>query len=97
MAFKIGDFFEDLGAPGIAAGIGTVALAPFFIPAASKVGKPVAKAAVKGGLVFYERSKSFFAEASESFEDMVAESKAELAEEQRSQQVNSGESSNQAS
>jgi hypothetical protein len=92
MALKIGDFFEDLGPAGVVAGVGTAVFAPFL---ATKVGKPLAKGAIKGGLVAYERSRGFFAEAEESFEDMKAEAKAELAEE-NSQAISSGESDTKA-
>ncbi len=87
MAFNFEDLFEDLGAPGIAAGIGAVVLAPFAI----KAGKPIAKAAVKGGILAYEKSKGFFAETGEVFEDMMAEARAELAEEQSSKALNASE------
>jgi hypothetical protein len=80
MALKIGDFFEDLGVPGLAAGVGAIVLTPLLIPAVAKVGKPLAKAALKGGIVAYEKSRSTFAEAGEAIEDMIAEVKAELAE-----------------
>ncbi|MBZ8179464.1 MAG: DUF5132 domain-containing protein [Oscillatoria sp. PMC 1051.18] len=82
MGLKVEDLFEDLGAPGIAAGIGAVVLAPFVIPAL----KPVTKAVIKGGIVVYEKGKGIIAEGSEAFEDMVAEAKAELAE-KRSQKA----------
>ena len=86
MAFKFEDLFEgvaeNMGVPGVAAGIGAVVLAPFLIPAVGKVGKPVAKAAIKGGIAIYEKGKGLFEETGELFEDLVAESKAELAEQQ---------------
>ncbi|MBO9999882.1 MAG: DUF5132 domain-containing protein [Cyanobacteria bacterium SID2] len=77
MAFHFEDLLEDLGAPGIAAGVGLVVLAPFAIKAA----KPIAKTLVKGGIVAYEKTKGLFAETGEVFEDIVAEARAELAEE----------------
>jgi capsid protein len=43
--------------------------------------KPAAKAAIKGGLVLYEKGKETFAEVGEVVEDIVAEAKAELDEE----------------
>jgi hypothetical protein len=90
MAFKIGNFLEELGEtlgiPGVVAGIGAVVLAPVVIPAAAKVSKPVAKAAIKGGILAYEKMKSAIAETGEVFEDLIAEVQAEMAEEQ-SQQV----------
>ena len=80
MAPKITDFVEDAGAPGIIAGIGAVILAPVVIPVVAGVGKPIAKSLIKGGLVLYEKSKGAFAELGETWEDMVAEARAELAE-----------------
>ncbi|MER3493500.1 MAG: DUF5132 domain-containing protein [Mastigocladus sp. ERB_26_2] len=80
MAPKITDFVEDAGAPAIIAGIGAVILAPVVIPVVAGVGKPIAKSLIKGGLVLYEKSKGAFAELGETWEDMVAEARAELAE-----------------
>ncbi|MDJ0589946.1 MAG: DUF5132 domain-containing protein [Pleurocapsa sp. MO_226.B13] len=82
MAFKMGDFFEDLGIPGIAAGVGAVVLAPVLIPAVAKASKPVAKALIKGGIVAYKKSRSAIAETGEVLEDLVAEVKAELTEQE---------------
>ncbi len=81
MAPKIVDFVEDAGAPGIIAGIGAVILAPVVIPVVGGIGKPLAKSLIKGGLALYEKSKGTFAEIGETFEDIVAEARAELADE----------------
>lgn len=70
------DLVEDLGVPGIAA----IVLLPVMIPVAGKVFKPMAKAAVKGGIVLYEKGKGIVAEVGESLEDLMAEARAELAE-----------------
>ena len=71
------DIVEDLGVPGIAA----IVMLPVLIPvAAGKVGKPLAKATIKGGIVLYEKGKGVIAEVGESLEDLIAEAKAELAE-----------------
>ncbi|MGK7876587.1 MAG: DUF5132 domain-containing protein [Xenococcaceae cyanobacterium] len=77
---NFGDFVEDFGTPGLVIGLGAVVLAPILGPALAKVGKPIAKAAVKTGIVAYEKTKGVFVEAKETFEDIIAESKAELAE-----------------
>lgn len=77
---KITDFVEDAGAPGIIAGIGAVLLAPVVIPVVANVGKPLAKSLIKGGIVLYEKSKGAFAEIGETWEDMVAEARAEIAD-----------------
>ncbi|GAB1544575.1 hypothetical protein NUACC21_72510 [Scytonema sp. NUACC21] len=80
MAPKITDFVEDAGAPGIIAGIGAVLLAPVVIPVVAGIGKPIAKSLIKGGLAIYEKSKGAVAELGETWEDMVAEARAEMAE-----------------
>ena len=72
------DVVEDLGVPGIAA----IVMLPVLIPvAAGKIGKPLAKATIKGGIVLYEKGKGVIAEVGESLEDLIAEAKAELVEE----------------
>jgi hypothetical protein len=78
----LGDLVEDFGLPGLAIGAGAIVLAPFVSPPIAKVGKGVAKAALKSGIVVYEKTRSAFAEAGEAIEDMIAESKAELAQAQ---------------
>ncbi|MBD2561475.1 MULTISPECIES: DUF5132 domain-containing protein [Nostoc] len=78
---KISDFVEDAGAPGIIAGIGAVLLAPVLLPIVAGVGKPLVKSVIKGGIGLYERSKGTIAEMGETWEDMVAEARAELADE----------------
>jgi hypothetical protein len=65
---------------GLAIGIGAAILAPIVIPAVAAVAKPLAKAALKGGLLLYERGKEAVAEAGEVIEDLVAEAKSEIAE-----------------
>jgi hypothetical protein len=71
------DLMEDLGVPGIAA----IVLLPVMIPVVGKIGKPIAKAAVKGGIVLYEKGKGVVTEVGETLEDIIAEAKAELAQE----------------
>ncbi len=80
---KITDFVEDAGAPGIIAGIGAVLLAPVVIPVVANVGKPLAKSLIKGGILLYEKSKGAFAEIGETWEDMVAEARAEIADDKQ--------------
>ncbi|BAU65907.1 MAG: hypothetical protein Kow0049_05600 [Stanieria sp.] len=91
MALKLEDLFEDLGVPGIAA----IVLAPLLIPAVAKAGKPLAKAVIKGGIVAYEKSRGVIAETGEALEDLVAEVKAELAEDKENLALNSVEDSSQ--
>lgn len=82
MAPKIIDFFEDAGPFGVVAGIGAVLLAPVVLPIAAGIGKPIAKSVIKGGMTIYEKSREALAEAGETWEDIVAEVRAELAEQQ---------------
>jgi Protein of unknown function (DUF5132) len=77
----IENLVEDLGVPGIAA----IVLLPVFIPVVTGVGKPIAKAAIKGGIILYEKGKGVIAEVGETLEDIMAEAKAELAEDNMNQ------------
>ncbi|MBG1241849.1 DUF5132 domain-containing protein [Nostoc sp. UIC 10607] len=67
---------EGLGVTGI---IGIV-LIPVLLPVIGGVGRPIAKAAVKSGIRFYERNKEALAELGETWEDIIAEAKAEVGE-----------------
>jgi phosphohistidine swiveling domain-containing protein len=80
---QIEDIVEDLGVTGIAA----IVLLPVLVPVAAGVGKPLAKATLKGGIVLYEKGKGVIAEVGETLEDLVAEAKAELAEAQTQEAV----------
>ncbi|MBZ0158469.1 MAG: DUF5132 domain-containing protein [Alphaproteobacteria bacterium] len=66
---------------GLAIGLGAAVFAPAVLPVIAGIAKPVAKAAIKGGLLLFEKGKETLAEAGEVFEDLVAEVKAELSEE----------------
>ncbi len=46
----------------------------------AKAGKPLAKATIKTSIIAYEKSKNVLAEAKEALRELIAESKAELAE-----------------
>jgi len=76
------DDVKENAVTGLLIGIGAAILAPVVLPILASIAKPVAKAAVKGGIMLYEKGKEAAAEAGEMFEDIVAEAKAELAEEQ---------------
>jgi hypothetical protein len=66
---------------GLAIGIGSAVLGPIVIPILSRTAKPLAKAAIKGGLLMYEKGKEKIAEAQEVVEDLLAEARSELDEE----------------
>jgi hypothetical protein len=76
----IGNVIKGNLMTGLAIGIGAAILAPVIIPVVAAVAKPLSKAAIKGGVLLYERGKEVFAEAGELVEDLVAEAKAEIEE-----------------
>lgn len=82
----LNDVFNDLIkgniVTGLAVGVGAAVLAPVVVPAVARIGKPVAKMVIKTGILAYERGRETLAELGEAAEDMVAEAKAELVQEQ---------------
>jgi hypothetical protein len=65
---------------GVAIGIGVAILSPVVIPVVASVAKPLTKAAIKSGILMFEKGRETFSELSEMVEDVIAEAKAELAE-----------------
>jgi Protein of unknown function (DUF5132) len=66
---------KDHPIPSVAVGVGIIVATPFLI----RLLKPVAKAAIRGGFSFYEKSKFAVAETAEALGDVVAEARAEAA------------------
>jgi hypothetical protein len=66
---------------GLLIGAAAVLAAPIVIPMVTAAMRPLARAAIRGGLIAYERGKVIVAEAQEDFEDLMAEAKAEMAHE----------------
>lgn len=66
---------------GLLIGVATVVAAPIVIPLVTAAMRPLAKAAIKGGLIAYEKGKVLVAEAQENLEDLMAETKAEMSSE----------------
>ena len=62
---------------GLAIAIGSAILAPIVLPVLAGAAKPLAKAAIKGGLVLYDRSRETFTEACEMVDDLIVEARAE--------------------
>ncbi len=73
----LGDLVEGLGVTGI---VGIV-LIPVLLPVIGGVGRPIAKAIVKSGIALYENNKGAIEELRESWEDIIAEARAEVSEE----------------
>ncbi len=66
---------------GLLVGAATLALAPVLLPTIARVGRPIAKAAIKGVILAWETTRETVAELAEAAEDMLAEARAELAQE----------------
>jgi hypothetical protein len=69
----------------IAVGVAAAVLAPLALPVVARSARPLARAAVKTGIVVYEKGRETLAEAGETFDDLVAEARAELEQEGRFQ------------
>lgn len=74
----IDDLFKGNLVTGLVVAVGATILAPVIVPVLASVGKPLAKSAIKSGILMYEKGRETMAELGEVFEDMVAEAKAEL-------------------
>jgi hypothetical protein len=74
--------FDDLlkgdAGKGLAIGIGAAILAPLLLPVIATAARPVARAAIKTGIILYEKGREAAAEFGEVMEDLVAEARAEL-------------------
>jgi hypothetical protein len=76
--------FEDLlkGSWGPAlVGVGVALVAPTVLPAVGAALRPLAKGAIRGGVLLYDAVKETIAEAGEQVTDMVEEVRAEVEEE----------------
>jgi hypothetical protein len=75
------------GGRGLLAGIGIGVLAAAvgrrIAPAFAGLGRPVAKAAIKSGLILYDRGRVQFAVMRETFDDLAAEARVEIERESR--------------
>lgn len=65
----------------VVVGAAGVFLAPIVLPMAMGVVKSLTKAGMKTGYMLYEKGRVMAEETKETFEDLAAEAKAELAEE----------------
>ena len=64
----------------LAIGAAVVIFAPVAIGLVSSLIRPLAKAAIKGGLLVYDKGKGIAADTSVAMDDLVSEAKAEVAE-----------------
>jgi hypothetical protein len=63
---------------GLALGVGVAVVGRNLLPAIREASRPLAKAALKSGWLFFEKTRETLAELAEGAEDMVAEVKAEV-------------------
>lgn len=61
---------------GLALGVGVGLLAPVVFPALGRVARPGMNAAIRAGVLAWERGRETLAELGEYAEDMVAEARA---------------------
>lgn len=76
---------EEVGVPEIIEGIQALFLAPVVLPITAAINQPLVKAAIKEGIALSERCKEALAEAGETFDDLAAEVRAELAEKRQAE------------
>lgn len=62
----------------IAIGVGAVILVPVAVTALAPILRPLARSALKAGIVTYEKGREATAELGEVFDDLVAEVQEEL-------------------
>ncbi len=87
VAMGLVDDLRKNAASGLLIGIGAAVLAPVVLPILASIARPLAKATIKSGLMLYEKGKETLAEAGEMVEDLVAEARAEMEEEQAAGQA----------
>ncbi len=77
MSFIEDAFKGNLGT-GLIIGLGTILLGPVLIPAVRAIVRPVAKAAIKGGILVYKTGKKGVSGMGECVSDLVAEAQSEM-------------------
>jgi hypothetical protein len=76
----ISDLLKNETTKGVLIGVAAAAVTFALFPLFRKAGKPLARAAVKTGIILYEKTRETAAEIGEIMEDLVAEAQAELKE-----------------
>ncbi len=67
----------------VAIGAAAVLLAPVILPVLAGVLRPIAKGVIKGGILAFEGARVAIAETKETLEDLAAEARSELTQEQK--------------
>lgn len=71
------DLFKNNIVAGVGLALTAAVLAPILVPAMGRVGRPLTKSLVRGGMQLYEKGREVVAVAGESVEDIMAEIRAE--------------------
>lgn len=79
---KLDDLLRGNAVTGVAIAAGAALLTPVVLPLLAGVTRPLARTALKSGIIVYEKTRETAAELGEAFDDLVAEAKAELAQQQ---------------
>ena len=72
-------------------------MAPVALAALSGVGRPLARAVIKSGIILYEKGRETAAEFGEVMEDLVAEARAEIQQAQTTAATTTGEVTSEVS
>ena len=76
----INPFRAGVGA-ALAVGAAAAVLTPILLPVLVRSARPLARQAVKAGLIIYEKGRETLAEVEETFDDLIAEARVELEQE----------------
>jgi Protein of unknown function (DUF5132) len=85
------DLMKAEGSGPLVLGVGALLLAPTLLPAVGRMLRPVVKGAIKSGITIYEET---YAGMKEATGDLVAEARAELEHEHRSDRAEKGHEPN---
>ena len=81
---RLSNLGDALNWQNLALGAAVVILAPAAIALMGSLVRPLAKAAIKGGLLVYEKGREVATETTETFEDLATEAKSEIAQDRNS-------------
>jgi hypothetical protein len=76
----IGDFLKSDAGKAMAIGMAAAVVAPVAIAALGGIARPLARAAIKSGILLFEKGRETVAEMGEVMEDLVAEARADIEE-----------------
>ena len=72
------DMFKGNIVTALVVGVGSALLAPVLVPAVSNLLRPAAKAAIKGGILAYDKGREAMAQMTEATSDLTAEARADI-------------------